>query len=142
MTCLEGLELSKVFSKTRAVVSIVGGSLISRQETTACVQRKQPNLVLSGENILPRRFNVTTKSFDFCVSNLVHPNIIMSLLDNWTKDKQTKEGLYQVVTPSGKQRGCLVFRHNVGDDENLIRTCSTWSWRQHHQDSTMENVLD
>ncbi|KAJ6883458.1 hypothetical protein NC652_030633 [Populus alba x Populus x berolinensis] len=52
----------------------------------------------------------------------------MSLLDNWTKDKQTKEGLYQVVTPSGKQRGCLVFRHNVGDDENLIGTYS----RQHH----------
>ena len=71
----------------------------------------------------------------------MHPNIIKSLLDNWTKDKQTKEGSYRVViiTPSGKQRGCFVLRYNFGhdtirgaprkDDENLIRTCSTWSWQ-------------
>jgi len=68
LTCLEGLKLSKLFSKTRAVVSIVGDSLISGQETTygLNIQRKQPNLGLSDE-ILPRRFNVTTKSFDSVV---------------------------------------------------------------------------
>jgi len=141
LTCLEGLKLSKLFSKTRAVVSIVGDSLISRQETTYGLRAKETTQL----GII--RWDLTWKIQCYnkiiwlcCVSNLVHPSIIKSLLDNWTKDKQTKEGFYQVViTPSGKQRGCFVLRYNFGhdttrgaprkDDENLIRTCSTWSWQ-------------
>ncbi|KAL3591183.1 hypothetical protein D5086_009823 [Populus alba] len=36
------------------------------------------------------------------------------LLDNWTEDKQAKEGSCPVVTPSGKHRGCLVFKYDFG----------------------------
>ncbi|KAG6773188.1 hypothetical protein POTOM_020449 [Populus tomentosa] len=36
------------------------------------------------------------------------------LLDNWTEDKQAKEGSCPVVTPSGKHRGCLVFKYHFG----------------------------
>jgi hypothetical protein len=36
------------------------------------------------------------------------------ILDNWTEDKQAKEGSCPVVTPSGKHRGCLVFKYDFG----------------------------
>jgi len=39
VTCLKGLKLSKLLSKTRVVASIVGGSLISRQETPVCTYK-------------------------------------------------------------------------------------------------------
>jgi hypothetical protein len=52
------------------------------------------------------------------------------ILDNWTEDKQAKEGSCPVVTPSGKHRGCLVFKYDFG--HGTIRGAPKKVDRLHH----------
>ncbi|KAJ6928704.1 hypothetical protein NC652_012743 [Populus alba x Populus x berolinensis] len=96
VTCLKGLELSELFSETRVVASIVGGSLISRQETPVCTYK-----------------GIGSPTWDYPMRFYLEDPVKL-LLDNWTEDKQAKEGSCPVVTPSGKHRGCLVFKYDFG----------------------------
>ncbi|CAK7340665.1 unnamed protein product [Dovyalis caffra] len=130
VTFLKGLKLSKLFSKTRVVVSIMDDYLISRQETPVCT--------FKGNNPTwdyPMRFYLEDSKLQqdqlmvvfqiWCTPILLGGNQLIGevyfsikpLFDNWTKDhEQTKEGFYQVVAPSGKHRGCLVLKYNFGHD--------------------------
>jgi hypothetical protein len=125
---LKGLKLSKLLSKTRVVASIVGGSLISRQETPVCTYKgisgptwDYPMRFYLDESVLQQSqlmivFRVWRTPI-FLGGNQLLGEVyfpVKLLLDNWTEDKQAKEGSCPVVTPSGKHRGCLVFKYDFG----------------------------
>jgi hypothetical protein len=141
---LKGLKLSKLLSKTRVVASIVGGSLISRQETPVCTYKgisgptwDYPMRFYLDESVLQQSqlmivFRVWRTPI-FLGGNQLLGEVyfpVKLLLDNWTEDKQAKEGSCPVVTPSGKHRGCLVFKYDFG--HGTIRGAPKKVDRLHH----------
>lgn len=147
VTCMQGLKATNLFCKKRlyVVVSIVGNSQ-SRQETPIGRYKGNDPIwnyamrfyledLMLQQNRLMVVFQIRCSQIlggDKSIGEVYVP--VRDLLYNCTtNDKDTQYGVYQVVTRTGKPRGCLYFSYKFGNmiraiknvDHDNVRACST-----------------